>query len=968
MNKTLFFVAAVVLSVGSYFWYKSNRSDTAMYVAAAYISEGVSASARLKIAVEQYHAETGELPASNKQIGAPEPKELASVVVKGIEVTTGGVIVIRYDKRPGMDGGIVKLVPEVINPSGFFRWRCVTPSYKDIQSMLEACRYDPSATDSGLSNVSASRNDETKPEEKRRVPMGTWTAKLELGKGTGQVALDCVEIRGQATCRLFWVFEEIPFEAKIEDDHLKLYQEGSEKDALKLLLKDGEPHRYFGTSVRLREPIVFARKDANEYREIASPDIPTSEYNKHHDGTTLKPLPIHWHGWFVDSSVDVFLSDSPVASQTRRRLLEHRALGSGALRKVYERYGAQQGPDTVATLHAIARHRAASPGTLKDIFKAATKSGDKELLNAVAHNPNMPRNLEGPEVTRRDTAKRAPDSVQTGNTSPEMLGKLASTQSTVEDLENIARDPNATEQTLMILANTQYKDKHQEQRVLHAILRQTRDTPAIHAALRRLAEDMYNALTVAEDKRVPVDVRGGLIKSDVIAVREALARNVASSLEELKMLAEDEYAAVSTAARNSLRWRFRAESKAFISSLPPLTELNQATNLKDELISAIADNDAANVKRLLPKLERTGVAYGDIDPGPMLKSGNKEMAAALFQVNKPSFHILVQHMDFTPEWLAFLLDIGALQSANAHGMFVTCLTERRLDYLQVLLDHGYDLRSGGEMASNLLYTVIRMRYDDGLDFLIVKGVEASTTGTDRSKITPVDLAMMSGYFKAVDLLDTTGKYRDSVSELRRKYRPDQDSPLIGSWSNYHDGFNTVALSFYADGTGRMSGAVTAAFVVWKELANSRVAIIPYADGMLQEGGKIVSSYKVTDNELTLDAGNGRQHSYLRYFDMSQEEFLRTYKVPRNSKFFGSWAGRNGQIRVRMDADGTGRWNDAHSLLWKQESPDKATILVVRGNQLRQSQPESVQYDSTRDILISRKGREKVELHRVTPQG
>lgn len=66
-------VIAMSLVLGVYEWYNMKRSK--QYVSMAYISEGLSSGAAVKMNIEEYYFETGEFPSSNQELNLPAPEE-----------------------------------------------------------------------------------------------------------------------------------------------------------------------------------------------------------------------------------------------------------------------------------------------------------------------------------------------------------------------------------------------------------------------------------------------------------------------------------------------------------------------------------------------------------------------------------------------------------------------------------------------------------------------------------------------------------------------------------------------------------------------------------------------------------------------------------------------------------------------------------------------------------------------------
>ncbi|MAM88753.1 MAG: hypothetical protein CME36_15720 [unclassified Hahellaceae] len=105
--------------------------------------EGFLAGSAVRYAVQDYVIEHGRLPASNQDLGLPEPQAYARGALSSVAVGERGRITLTFNERSGVDDGTIQLVPIASDPLYGVQWDCKTPSFEDIQSWAPACRFAP---------------------------------------------------------------------------------------------------------------------------------------------------------------------------------------------------------------------------------------------------------------------------------------------------------------------------------------------------------------------------------------------------------------------------------------------------------------------------------------------------------------------------------------------------------------------------------------------------------------------------------------------------------------------------------------------------------------------------------------------------------------------------------------------------------------------------------------------------------
>ena len=114
------------------------------FVATSYRTEGLQVVGTAKVAVAEYFANYGKFPSSNNQVGLGAPDQFSGQSLRRMGISEGGVITLTYDAKSGVDGGIIRLIPDNANPS-ILKWRCISPNFSDIALTIPQCSYHADA-------------------------------------------------------------------------------------------------------------------------------------------------------------------------------------------------------------------------------------------------------------------------------------------------------------------------------------------------------------------------------------------------------------------------------------------------------------------------------------------------------------------------------------------------------------------------------------------------------------------------------------------------------------------------------------------------------------------------------------------------------------------------------------------------------------------------------------------------------
>jgi hypothetical protein len=111
------------------------------HVAASLLSEGLLVASMAKVAIAEFYQSTGAWPSSNHDVGLNDPAQFRGRSLKRMHVSEGGVITLTYDEKTGVNDGTIRLVPDAGNPQMGVRWRCVSPSFREIAISIPPCEY-----------------------------------------------------------------------------------------------------------------------------------------------------------------------------------------------------------------------------------------------------------------------------------------------------------------------------------------------------------------------------------------------------------------------------------------------------------------------------------------------------------------------------------------------------------------------------------------------------------------------------------------------------------------------------------------------------------------------------------------------------------------------------------------------------------------------------------------------------------
>jgi pilin len=107
-------------------------------------SDFSAASGSMKTAIAEYYMNSAKLPASNAAAGLPAADQYRGKSLKSATVTADGSIEFVFDADSGVDGGRIRLIPDISRAEAMgVQWRCESADYPLLKRALPACEYRP---------------------------------------------------------------------------------------------------------------------------------------------------------------------------------------------------------------------------------------------------------------------------------------------------------------------------------------------------------------------------------------------------------------------------------------------------------------------------------------------------------------------------------------------------------------------------------------------------------------------------------------------------------------------------------------------------------------------------------------------------------------------------------------------------------------------------------------------------------
>ncbi len=141
MRSVFIFVGLIFLAGVIALLIQNKQRD--VYIDRAVIANAYASAAQIKLRVEEYFYENGELPNSNYSLDLPEPHEFRLRGLKALAIEDNGVIHVEIEGESPQASGHIFLLPQQLDDHVSERWICLTPSYPSIEKWMPQCRYEP---------------------------------------------------------------------------------------------------------------------------------------------------------------------------------------------------------------------------------------------------------------------------------------------------------------------------------------------------------------------------------------------------------------------------------------------------------------------------------------------------------------------------------------------------------------------------------------------------------------------------------------------------------------------------------------------------------------------------------------------------------------------------------------------------------------------------------------------------------
>jgi len=180
-----------------------------------------------------------------------------------------------------------------------------------------------------------------------------------------------------------------------------------------------------------------------------------------------------------------------------------------------------------------------------------------------------------------------------------------------------------------------------------------------------------------------------------------------------------------------------------------------------------------------------------------------------------------------------------------------------------LLDSGLKPTNDRRPPAPLL-TATQMRRMESISLLLQHGADPYAVSPDG--ISPVGMAIAFESASLLNILDKDKKYAAELAKFEQELLPSKGTPFVGTWADLHEGFGSMVITLYPDGTGNLGSDVGGMPCIWKQSGDT--AKLTLMQGQLIEGTKLVEQatveIKVNGDTLVMTMG-GEDHQ-LKKFD------------------------------------------------------------------------------------------------------
>ena len=103
-----------------------------------------TAIAAMRTAIAEYYMTMVKMPEKPADAGLSPPEQYRGKTLKSATLAADGSINLIFDANSGVDGGLVRLIPDLSHADTMgIQWRCQTSDYPQIARALATCEYVP---------------------------------------------------------------------------------------------------------------------------------------------------------------------------------------------------------------------------------------------------------------------------------------------------------------------------------------------------------------------------------------------------------------------------------------------------------------------------------------------------------------------------------------------------------------------------------------------------------------------------------------------------------------------------------------------------------------------------------------------------------------------------------------------------------------------------------------------------------
>ncbi len=185
------------------------------------------------------------------------------------------------------------------------------------------------------------------------------------------------------------------------------------------------------------------------------------------------------------------------------------------------------------------------------------------------------------------------------------------------------------------------------------------------------------------------------------------------------------------------------------------------------------------------------------------------------------------------------------------------------ELLKWLLDSGMK-PTNDRMAPAPLLVATQLRRMESISLLLQHGADPYQVSPDG--LSPVGMAVAFESSSLLKLLDKDKKYAAELAKFEQELLPPKDTPFVGTWAHLQEGFGSMSITLYADGTGNVGADFGGMSCIWKQSGETAKLTLMY-DQLVERtkpANKETVDIKIDGDTLAVIMGG--QNLQLKKFD------------------------------------------------------------------------------------------------------